>query len=341
MTSVCPDCAGPLDPALLAGLCPRCLLRASFRTDGERAGDYELVEELARGGTSRVFLVTHVETGSPHALKCPKPEYLATPQGRAAFRAEMQAASKLEHPHIVRARALPTPELGPCLLMELLEGGTLEDTCNRETFRDPRRAAVLMSKLARALEHAHGRGVLHCDLKPANVLFCERGEPKLADFGLVRTIDGAGKGRVAGHLGGTPGWQSPEQAAGLPVTRRSDVFNLGVMLEWLLTDELPGPRRQQGAPSCAGGPLERAVRTVATAALQLWPSDRYASAAAFADDLDRAVAGRELAGARPRPLRAAMSWVHRHVRLPLAGAGVIMCSPGVSLAARWLSDVAG
>lgn len=277
----------------------------------ERVGDYVLREKIGEGGMGEVFLASHAHTGMLVAIKRAKPALLATAEGAALFRNEINAISRLDHPHI--ARVFPSAqEAGrPYFVMQLAEGGTLEDRQNWERYRSPRRAAELTSKIAAGVQHAHAHGVLHCDLKPSNILFDSDGSPRVSDFGLARVLEGVGITPSLRLPGGTPGWQSPEQAAGQTGSAASDVFQLGVMLHWLVVGELPGPAvdaptRRAWAPN-----LECALETICGKALAPLPEARYQTVAELAEDLEHALGNQPLRDEADRPLRRLVRWAHR------------------------------
>lgn len=294
----------------------------------ERVGDYVLREEIGKGGMGEVFIATHVHTGMCVAIKRANPELLATPHGVAIFRNEISAISRLDHPHVVHVFPSSQETGRPYFVMPLFEGGTLEDRQNYQRYRTPPLAVELMLKIAAGVQHAHANRVLHCDLKPSNILFDTAGAPKVSDFGLARIIEDAGITQSPALPGGTPGWQSPEQAAGETATAASDVFQLGVMLHWLVEGRLPPPIdnarvRRPWAPN-----LECAVEDICRKALAQKPDDRYKTVAEFAEDLQHALRNKPLRDEADRPFRKLVRWAHRQKLI----AGVLV-SAGCLLAA--------
>jgi eukaryotic-like serine/threonine-protein kinase len=277
----------------------------------ERVGDYVLREKIGEGGMGEIYLATHAQTGMLVAVKFARAAVLATPEGAALFRNEINTTSRLDHPNI--ARVFPsTQETGlRYFVMQLFEGGTLQDRQNWARHRTPRLAVELMLQIAAGVQHAHAHGVLHCDLKPSNILFDTEGVPHVSDFGLARILEGVGITPSPALPGGTPGWQSPEQAAGQTGSATSDVFQLGVMLHWLVEGELPrpsddGPARLPWAPN-----LECAVEDICRSALAGRPEARYQTVAQFADDLEHALGNLPLRDEADRPLRRLVRWAHR------------------------------
>ena len=293
-----------------------------------RVGDYELLDELARGGMGVVYRARQVSADRVVALKMILAGEFASPAERQRFRTEAEAAAGLDHPHV-----LPVYEVGehqgrPFFSMKLA-AGSLKDRL-AEVAADPRRAAGLVAKLARAVHFAHQRAVLHRDLKPANVLLDSAGEPLLADFGLARRLDADAAHTRTGAVLGTPAYMAPEQARGdTKLTVAADVYGLGAVLYELLAGRPPfaGPAlevlRQVQEDEPAPPPGDRDLAAVALKCLAKEPAGRYAGAAELADDLDRWAAGDPT---KARPLStpaAAWRWVRRNtgaaVGLPLVG----------------------
>lgn len=277
----------------------------------ERVGDYVLRTKIGEGGMGEIVLATHVDTGMLVAIKRAKPALLAMPEGAALFRNEINAISRLDHPHI--ARVFPSTQATgrPYFVMPLFEGGTLADRQNSERYRKPHLAVELMLKIAAGVQHAHAHRVLHCDLKPSNILFDTAGAPKVSDFGLARIIEDVGMTPSPTLPGGTPGWQSPEQAAGEAGSAVSDVYQLGVMLHWLVEGTLPNatggaPARRPWAPN-----LECAIEDICRRALARQPEARYQTVAELAEDLQHALRNQPLRDEADRPVRRLVRWAHR------------------------------
>jgi serine/threonine-protein kinase len=225
-------------------------------------GDYELLDEIARGGMGVVFRARQQSLNRAVALKMILAGQLASPADVQRFRTEAENAANLEHPNIV-----PIYEVGEhagqhYFSMKLVEGGNLAQHLDR--FRDdPRAAAALLATVARAVHYAHQRGILHRDLKPANVLLgveLENGveRAKLADFGLARAGEDAHL-TEAGCVAGTPMYMSPEGADGGVADQRSDLFSLGSVLYEMSTGQPPF-RGRRGRRCCARWPRRRRGR---------------------------------------------------------------------------------
>jgi hypothetical protein len=333
MPVACSSCGRALDRTKLGRLCKPCTFAAGLSTSrNEFIGEYETLYQLEEGGMATVHVAKKPHEEEPVAIKMPKAEVIERVGGAALFREEIQKASSLRHPNIVRVEASGTHDGKPFFVMPLL-AGTLADDERRRAHRQPERAVGLMIKIARAIQFAHQKPVLHCDLKPSNILMDAEGEPYVSDFGLARIgLKNSTSGRTA--YGGTPGWMSPEQASEQPLETTSDVFCLGLMLSWLLTgrpafgDGRDFKKRVTTEEHVAPGrwlpSLKWALDAIAHRALQRDPKGRYQTAAAFADDLERARDGLPIACEERLLFRKAVKWVRRHRILAAAAIELVL-----------------
>lgn len=263
-----------------------------------RIGKYELIEPLGMGGMGVVYRAWQPDLKRYVAVKTLPGGRHARADFRLRFRQEAEALARLDHPNIVPVYEAGEHEGQPYLVLEHVPGQTLAAMA-AEILADPREAARLVKTLAEAMAFAHDRGVLHRDLKPANILIGTDGRLRLTDFGLTQGMEGGRQLTATGQMLGTPGYAAPEQLASAPgaVGIAADVYGLGAVLYHLLTgrppfvattvakvaqmvqEEPPVPPHQINA--VVPGALER----ICLKCLAKQPGDRYASAAALADDL--------------------------------------------------------
>jgi Protein kinase domain len=287
-------------------------------------GDYEILSEIARGGMGVVFEARQRSANRVVAVKMILSGNLAGQLDVRRFRAEAEAAAGLDHPNILPVYEVGEHEGRPFFSMKLATGGSLADRV-KQLVADPTAVATLVATLARAVHFAHQRGILHRDLKPANVLLDGDDTPLITDFGLAKRT-GADSGMTqSGAIVGTPSYMSPEQArSGKAVTTASDVYALGAILYELLAGQPPfrGETvmdtlylvmdQPPPHPRSANPLADRDLAAVALKCLEKNAAERYESAAALADELDRWIAG-EPTRARPlSPPAQAWRWLKRH-----------------------------
>src|SRR6267142_1357591 len=199
---------------------------------------YEIDREIARGGMAEVYLARDQSLNRPVALKALFPEFAREPSFVERFRREAQAAANLNHPNIVAIYDWGQESGTYFIVMEYVEGRSLRDLVRSESPLDPNQAAEITAEIASALAFAHRNGVVHRDVKPGNVLLTRSGNVKVTDFGIARA--GASDGLTqTGSVMGTATYFSPEQAQGLAVDGRSDVYSLGVVLYEMVTGVAP------------------------------------------------------------------------------------------------------
>ena len=309
----CPRCGGALAQSSSGGFCPRCLGLVAFGASLEPPpglpaslgtlryfGNYELLEEIARGGMGVVYRARQVNLDREVAVKLMLHGALASAADVERFRAEAAAAASLRHPHIVAIHEIGEHEGQHYFSMDLVTGRNL-DELTRSGPLPARRAAELVAAVARAVDHAHRHGVLHRDIKPSNVIVDAEGQPHVTDFGLARRMVDPGGMTLAGQILGTPGFMAPEQATGDPqnVGVSADVYSLGAVLYQLLTGRPPfmganliAVLRQVAETEAVAATLlnpavPRDLETIAQKCLNKDATRRYAGAAELADDLER------------------------------------------------------
>ena len=307
----CDRCDRPLDAAALGGLCPVCLIDAALPEDALRpnaAFHYDLLEEIGRGGMAVVYRAVQHGSQRQVAVKMILAEQAATPGAMERFRSEVEAVASLDHPHI-----LPVYEAGemdgmPFYSLKYASGGTLREQTGH--FRNARPAARLIATVARAVHHAHQRGILHRDLKPGNILLDgEENTPYVADFGLAKWLGRDNRLTIAATALGTPNYMAPEQASGssASLTTAADVYSLGAILYELLAGRPPFVAdtaletlklAAAAEPAALGAEVPRDLEVICRKALAKEPAARYSSAAALAEDLERWLEGRTII-ARP------------------------------------------
>ncbi len=318
----CGVCQAALVATAWGKLCAACALSTGVSDERTLVGDYERFHLLGEGSMGAVYLAKHVGSDDMVALKLAKPELLEQPGGCELFKRQAKIESALQHPYILHVQGMGTHEGRPFLVMPLMEGGTLAEPENIARFAAPQARLELMLTLARAVQFAHAHGVLHCDLKPENILFDAAGGPKVSDFGIARRLGEAGVSAADGVQGGTRGWMSPEQVRGEALTTASDVVALGALLHWLNEGQPPfgegddfdervlneaGPALRSWTPELSWGLEAIAQRATRKAAEQ-----RYGSAAALVEDLERLQGGRPLRGVSTPIWGRAWYWAQRH-----------------------------
>src|SRR6516165_1107809 len=265
---VCQKCRAEIFADAPEGLCTACLfetglglltdsspieiedpprdrrLAAEAKSDSARKvgsfGDFELLEEVGRGGQGVVFRARQRSLNRTVALKIVGLGQWATEAHLKRFRLEAEAAARLEHPGIVPIHEVGERD-GSCYFsMKFVEGGQLDQVVRRSPM-PIRRAVELIAKVARTVHYAHEHGILHRDIKPGNILLDQKGEPHLTDFGLARLVESESSVTHTLDVLGTPSYMAPEQAVGnnAAVSSATDVYGLGAVLYQLLTSHPP------------------------------------------------------------------------------------------------------
>jgi serine/threonine protein kinase/tetratricopeptide (TPR) repeat protein len=326
---ICETCGSSVEFDMPSGFCPACLLNTALETQttvaaGTRIEDYVLLNEIARGGMGIVYRARQRVPSRIVALKMILPVHLNSPGAVNRFRMEAEAAASLDHESILPIYAVGEHDGAPFYSMKFAEGGAL--SARIDNYRDkPREAAALIAKLAHAVAFAHEHGILHRDVKPANVLFDAAGKPYVSDFGLAKWVTRESDLTQTFAVLGTPFYMAPEQAVSSNhVTNSADIYSLGAMLYHLLTGNPPfigntpmevlrrAVEEAPKHPRLTNPRVPRDLETICLKCLEKEPESRYASAAALADDLKRFCAGRTIQ-ARPAGLTThAWRWSRRN-----------------------------
>lgn len=317
---------------------------------------YEILSELGRGGMGIVYQARDLNLKRLVALKTILAGSLAGAEDIKRFHIEAEAIARLQHPNIVQIFDVGSQEAMAYFSLELVDGGTLASLL-RANPPTPELAVSLTATLARAIHHAHQRGIVHRDLKPANVLMMADGTPKITDFGLAKQLnDDSGQTRT-GAVMGTPSYMAPEQAAGQiqAIGPLTDVYSLGVILYELLIGHPPfrGQNvietldlvrtQEPTAPSTIRRGIPRDLETICLKAMAKDPLQRYASALALADDLDRFSAGEPVLARRQGIMTKAWRKLRRNTAKAVMALGVlaiVALAVVVALSARSASQAA-
>jgi serine/threonine protein kinase/cytochrome c-type biogenesis protein CcmH/NrfG len=328
------------------GLCLSCTLREALDEDYEgsresfqaglvqsevkdthwRVGNYDILEEIGRGGMGVIYRARQRHSRRIVALKRMVSYHADSRETRERFRREAEAAASLDHPNILPIYEISQGEDGlPFFSMKYATGGSLQKA-GPALRNEPRESVRLMARIARAAQFAHEHGVLHRDLKPGNILLDGRGEPFVTDFGLAKWLDTNTNLTRTLTIFGTPGYIAPEQAKGptAKLTPAADVYSLGAILFDLLTgrppflgehalavlqqaSEKPAPKLRSLAPA-----LDRDLETICARCLEREPQARYRSAGDLAIDLERWLEGRPIMARRVSPPVRLWRWAKRN-----------------------------
>src|ERR1041384_868868 len=358
---ICRKCGAKIFSDAPEGLCPKCVLkialgafpdavagvgdcgcveqpagedRASASQDKMTAhaaellgelGDYELLEEIGRGGQGVVFRARQKSLNRIVALKVIGLGQWATPAHLKRFRLEAEAAASLDHPCIVPIYEIGERD-GQCYFsMKFIEGGQLDEVINHAPM-SIRETVELVAKVARTVFYAHEHGILHRDIKPGNILLDKKGEPHLTDFGLARLVESESTVTRTVEVLGTPSYMAPEQAGGnnIKLTRATDVYGVGAVFYYLLTGHPPFAggtsnetiklllETEPRPPRLWNAKVDRDLSTICQKCLEKNPERRYSSASAVADDLEHWLK-HEPIQARPSGLLSrAKKWLQRN-----------------------------
>jgi serine/threonine protein kinase len=368
---ICNQCRQPLPQDAPEGLCPHCLARVALDSEpaskpvakgppGEPAatitispeafvrvryfGDYELQEEIARGGMGVVWKARQSSLNRTVAVKMILAGKLAGEAEVQRFHREAEAAANLQHPNIVAIHEVGEHDGQHYYSMDYVEGRDLGALVRESGPLPPARAAECLKTIAEAVHFAHQRGTLHRDLKPQNVLMDAAGVPRITDFGLAKFIERDDSLTKTGATMGIPSYMPPEQAAGHldQVGPHSDVYSLGAILYELLTGRPPFRAETAVAtmrlvmesdpvpPRKLNPDVPLDLETICVKCLEKNPVRRYPSANALAEELGRFLKHEPIQAVPVSAIRKAESWLRRHPwTLMAAGSLMVMVLAGV------------
>src|SRR5882724_11058935 len=356
----CRKCGAAIPPNSPQQSCGACLLETGLGpVEPEREanvelgsspmlmdfGDYELLEQIGRGGQGVVFRARQKSLNRTVALKVISLGQWASKAHLKRFRLEAEAAARLEHPGIVPIYEVDERD-GSCYFsMKFVEGGQLDEITRREPM-PIRRAVELIAKVARTVHYAHEHGILHRDIKPGNILLDAKGEPHLTDFGLARLVETESSITQTLDVIGTPSYMAPEQAVGnnAAVSSATDVYGLGAVLYQLLTGQPPfaggttyetikllldtEPRQ----PRLLNPKIDRDLSTICLKCLEKDPKRRYSSAVALAEDIERWLKHEPIRARHTGVFARGRKWVRRNPTSALLAASLM----ALATAAGWI-----
>ena len=357
------------------GLCLNCLLSTGIDGNGDHVqteetldellgrihgpdadwllGNYQILEEIGRGGMGVIYRARQRHSRRIVALKRILSCHADARETLMRFRREAQAAAKLDHPNILPIYEVSESEEGlPFFSMKFAGGGSLLEAAPA-LCSEPRRAVALMAKVARAVQYAHGQGILHRDLKPGNILLDGHSEPLVSDFGLAKWLEPTTDLTHTPSIFGTPGYIAPEQVNGSAgkLTPAADVYSLGAVLFHLLTGrppftgehalkviqqttEKPAPKLRSLAPV-----LDRDLETICAKCLEIEPHARYQSAGELAEDLERWLGGHSIIARPVSPPVRLWRWSRRNPTF--AGMAALLLALGTAVGVlTWKGEVA-
>src|SRR6059058_3245330 len=353
------------------GLCLNCLLneglggdtcnpetledmlgKIDVRDADWRLGNYQILEEIGRGGMGVIYRARQRHSRRIVALKRILSCHADSQVTLMRFRREAQAAANLDHPNILPIYEVSESEEGlPFFSMKFAGGGSLLEAAPA-LRREPRRAVALMAKVARALQYAHDQGILHRDLKPGNILLDGHSEPQVSDFGLAKWLEPMSDLTRTPSIFGTPGYIAPEQVKGSAskLTPAADIYGLGAILFHLLTgrppfigehalkviqqaSERPAPKLRSVAPA-----LDRDLETICAKCLEHEPQARYRSAGDLAEDLERWLHGHSIVARPVSPPVRLWRWSRRNPIV--AGMAALLLTLGTAVGVLiWKGEV--
>jgi serine/threonine protein kinase/tetratricopeptide (TPR) repeat protein len=303
-----------------------------------RLGNYQILDEIGRGGMGVIYRARQRHSRRIVALKRILPHYADSRDTLVRFRREAEAAASLDHPNILPIYEVSEGEDGlPFFSMKFASGGSLlESKAALQT--DTRRAIALMAKVSRGVAYAHSRSILHRDLKPGNILLDGRGEPLVSDFGLAKWLDGSSDLTRTLTIFGTPGYIAPEQASGPAsgLKATADIYSLGAILFDLIAGRPPflgehalsviKQAEEKPAPKLRSinSKVDRDLETICARCLEREPNARYRSAGDLAGDLERWLDGRPVIARPVSPAVRIWRWARRNPKLAASVGGCVV-----------------
>jgi serine/threonine protein kinase/ABC-type phosphate/phosphonate transport system substrate-binding protein len=333
---------------------PAASAAATRSRTGRRLGDYELLNQIGRGGMGVVYQAHQFSLNRDVALKLVLDANQSSPRAIGRFQLEAEAAARLNHPNIVPIYEIAEVEEQHFLTMKLIEGESLARRMSGGEFRIAAgrqssesvhqlqvRIVRLVITVARAVHYAHERGVLHRDIKPGNILMDEAGEPHLTDFGLAKLAnDSATVVSESGAIAGTPAYMAPEQARGERLSRAADIYSLGVVLYELLTGKPPftaatpletmrliTDQEPANPTTTSNGLIDADLATISLKCLEKNPAARYASAQELAEDLERWLKHEPIRARPLGPVARLQRWGRRN---PVGASFIVVLVAGIA-----------
>ncbi|MCY3021306.1 MAG: serine/threonine-protein kinase [Planctomycetota bacterium] len=282
----------------------------SFRSDshreegalsGTKIGGYHLQARIGAGGMGEVYRAVQITLGRQVALKILSPELTEDRSFVERFLREARAAGRFNHPNVIHVHEVGEEKGTYYYSMEYVEGGSVQDLIAKGRSLDPLRATRIVLQAAQALEYADKVGIVHCDIKPDNLMLTSGGDVRLSDLGIAKTLNAKGKAEQSDGVFGSPHYMAPEQARGLPMDHRSDLYSLGVTYYRILLGKLPFTGKdakeimekqvfdEPEPPRRINSHLAPMIYTILGKLLKKRPAERYQNAAALIKDLQSVI----------------------------------------------------
>ncbi len=268
---------------------------------GTKVGGYHLLERIGVGGMGEVYKAMQLSLGRTVALKLLSPELTRDTAFIERFLSEARAAGKFNHPNVIHVHEVGDENGMYFYSMEFVEGGSVQDQVSRGRKLDQQRATEIILQSAKALEFAEKVGIVHCDIKPDNLMLTNDGDVRLSDLGIAKTLNEKGKAEQSDGVFGSPHYMAPEQARGLPMDHRSDLYSLGVTYYRILLGRVPFSGKdakeimerqvfdEPESPRRINPDLAPKIYDIVGKMLRKKPIERYQTATALIVDLEVAL----------------------------------------------------